>query len=153
MKIDGILTKDKGYNKAVETFAKGVMAFYRALKTVSEEKGLKKYEAKALQGIGFLYNQYGLYQKALPYLEEALALHEVVADKRAEALDWLILGVIEYNRGSPQAENCFHRALSLAKKIGDVRIQARAGRFLEKLANQNSGQPPIFKSPSPLEIS
>ena len=43
MKIDGILTKDKGYNKAVETFAKGVMAFYRALKTVSEEKGLKKY--------------------------------------------------------------------------------------------------------------
>ncbi|MFC1823190.1 tetratricopeptide repeat protein [Thermodesulfobacteriota bacterium] len=128
------------------------MAYFEEALIIAKENGLRKYEAKALQGIGFLYNHYGLYQKALPYLEEALALHEGAADKRAEALDWLILGVIEYNRQSPEAGNCFRRALSLANEVGDMRIQARASYFLKKLLNGNTGQSPLFSRPSPLEI-
>ena len=119
---------------------------------ISKEYGYERYEAKALQGIGFIYNTLGLYEMARSRLREALAMHEDIEDKKGEALDWLIMGVIEVNRHGDEAETYFRRALAMSKEVGDRMIQVKASRLLNKWlgrVNDNTlstNNPPILKT-------
>jgi len=118
---------------------------------ISKKYGYERYEAKALQGIGFIYNTLGLYEMARSRLKEALAMHEDIEDKKGEALDWLIMGVIEVNRHGDEAETYFRRALAMSKEVGDRMIQAKARRLLNKWLSRVNDNTPLTNSPPALK--
>ena len=105
---------------------------------ISRENGFRECEAKALQGCGLLYGHLGRYEKAFAYLDEALTIHEVLEDRRGEAVDWLIKGFIKYNSNTPGAGNHFRKALAISKEIGDPVIQLRADTLLNNWLNRPS---------------
>lgn len=105
--------------------------FEKALE-ISRENGFEKYEAKALQGSGLIYSHLGQYEKALSNLDRALAIHADISDMRGEAMDWLIMGIIEYNNPAAGAGNCFQQALALSKENGDPFIELKARRLLHR---------------------
>ena len=102
---------------------------------ISRENDFEKFEAKALQGIGFVRNSLGQYERALTYLEKALAIHEVNDDKRDQALVWLMMGVVEANHYTDRAETCFRNALTISREIGVIIIENKVTRLLNKKSN------------------
>jgi tetratricopeptide (TPR) repeat protein len=118
---------------------------------ISRKEGFEHYEAKALQRIGYIYNHLGLYDNALAYLEEALALHARIQDKRGEALDWLIMGIAAQNRDTGMAGNCFSQALAMSRQIGDVMLESRARHLLNKGQKQGKGNSAASGGRYPLE--
>ena len=127
------------------------LAYFEDALDISRENGFEKYEAKALQGIGLIYNHLDQYEQALTYLEEALARHEVLNDKRGQAFDWLIMGIIEDNRNGTGAEIFFRRALAISKEIGYTVVEIRAGRLIKKRLNRGSESTPVSSSSYRLE--
>ena len=120
---------------------------------ISRKNGFREYEAKALQGCGLLYSHLGQYEKAITYLDEALTLHEVLEDRRGEAVDWLIKGYIKYNSNTPGAGNHFRKALAISKEIGDPVIELRADTLLNKWLNHPSEKATPGGSASQVENS
>ena len=111
------------------------LAHFEDALDISREKGFEKFEAKALQGIGFVCNSLGQYERVLTYLEKALAMHENNDDKRGQALVWLMMGVVEENHYTDRAEICFRHALTISREIGDTIIATKATRLLNKRSN------------------
>jgi predicted Zn finger-like uncharacterized protein len=111
------------------------LAHFEDALDISREKGFEKFEAKALQGFGFVCNSLGQYERALTYLEKALAIHEDNDDKRGQALVWLMMGVVEEGQYTDRAENCFRHALTISREIGDTIIEAKATRLLNNRSN------------------
>ncbi len=108
------------------------LSYFEHALDISRENGFEKYEARALQGGGLIYSHLGQYEKALTYLDEALKIHGDLNDKKGEAQDWLIKGIIKYNRNAPGAGNYLRKALSMSKEIGDPLIEFKASRLLNR---------------------
>ena len=108
-------------------------SYFQDVLSASRTNGLKKYEVKALQGISLVYNKRGEYQKALMYLEGAIAIHEELQDQQGVIQDWLIKGIIKKNMGSPDAEKWLRLALNFSKENHDTRLETKAVQLLNDL--------------------
>jgi tetratricopeptide (TPR) repeat protein len=98
----------------------------------SRENQFKKYEAKALQGIGHTYYRQGQFETAFVILDDARYLHSYLNDLRGESLDWLILGAVQQNRDPGQAEICYRKSRTIARQIGDQQLYTKANGMLNR---------------------
>ena len=105
---------------------------YRDVLINSKKNGFTKYEGKALQGIGALYLQMNMEDEGLMNLESALILHEEMGDRRGEAMDWLLIGMIHKTSSPEKAEECIRRALTISREIGDPIIYNKANHLLSR---------------------
>lgn len=120
--------------------------YFEAALDISSKNGFMVYKAKALQGIGYVYSTLGLYEKAIINMREALDIHQLINERRDEALDWLILGTIEVNRDTNEAGDCFHRAIVISKEIGHTMIEDRALSLLKKWSSHSSKHAPLLST-------
>lgn len=90
---------------------------------ISRENDFNRYEARAFREMGVMYSYLGQHEKGLFFLEEALALHMTLDDKKEEILDCLMMAVLENEYNSLLAEAYFQRALELSSRIDDHSLQ------------------------------
>ena len=120
--------------------------YFEAALDISSQNGFIMYEAKALQGIGYVYNSLGFYEKAIINVREALDIHQYINEKRGEALDWLIMGTIAVNLDTNEAGDCFRRAIAISKTIGHTMIEDRACGLLKKWSTHSSKHSPLLST-------
>ena len=82
--------------------------------------GDRAWEARTLNNIGTVYNSLGEKQKALDYLERALALRQAVGDRGGEATTLNNIGSVYSDLGERQkALDYYSRALPIFQATGD----------------------------------
>lgn len=108
---------------------------------VSRRMGFQDFESKALQGIGFVYHCLEFYEVAVLNLERAMEGHREAGDKRGEAMDWLILGIVQSGRPGLGATECFRHALDLSREIGSIVLQGKALSLLRQSIRTGGGDP------------
>ena len=88
--------------------------------TLFKSLGLKEKEAKALQGIGIVYEQTGETDKAMRHLQDALQLYEESSNHQQVARVYISMG-IHYSRlgNSDKALEYYKKALALQQEFED----------------------------------
>lgn len=88
---------------------------------------IKKYEAAALNNIGFIYKNQGDISKALEYYNKSLQLREEIGDKEGTATSLTNIGVIYDDQGDiPKALEHYSKSLQLREEIRDKRGTANS---------------------------
>ncbi|HLC83965.1 MAG TPA: tetratricopeptide repeat protein [Bacteroidia bacterium] len=103
-------------------YSKQDSAFYFAqlMYDFAESKGLKKFQARALNTQGASFNIKSNYSKALEYFTKGLVLREGMNDKRGVASSLNNIGLIYYSQGNyKSAVEFYTRSLKIAEEIGD----------------------------------
>lgn len=72
-------------------------------------------------------------EEAVICLDKALNIHRTTADIQAEAVDWLIKGIIESPRNPDRARSYFECALRISEDIGDIRLERKTYAYLDDL--------------------
>lgn len=124
------------------------LLYYHHALALSRRAGEHAGEARALNGIGYVYNRTGKEQKALTYFQRVIASYSgdrlaarLPDDRRAEARALCDMGEVYYARGDLRgALKLFQRALTIWTEIGDRAGQA-AARLNIGHAYTNSGDP------------
>jgi diguanylate cyclase (GGDEF)-like protein len=82
--------------------------------------------ARALRGLGFVYDDLGDYPTALEYHLQALALDEARGDDAARAVTLRTIGIVYSKAGDPvQGLDFYRRSLDLAQRCGDDESSAK----------------------------
>lgn len=121
---------------------------YRLALALSRRTGEHLGEARALNGIGYVYSRTGKEQQALTYFQLVLARYSgnrpaqrLPEEREAEAQALCNLGEVYYSRGNLRgAQKLFQRALTIWTEIGDRAGQASA-RLNRGHAYTDSGDP------------
>lgn len=99
-------------------------AFYFAqlMHDFAESKGLKKFQARALNTQGASFNIKSNYPKALEYFKKGLTLREEINDKPGTASSLNNIGLIYQGQGdNKRAIEFYSRSLKIVEQIGDER--------------------------------
>jgi len=84
------------------------------------EKKYLTFLAKALNSIGFVYNDQGDIPKALEYYHKSLKIDEEIGNKNGIANSLNNIGFVYKNQGDiPNALEFYHKSLKLYEEIGD----------------------------------
>jgi serine phosphatase RsbU (regulator of sigma subunit)/Tfp pilus assembly protein PilF len=96
-----------------------------AANTQEESISIKKIKARAINNIGFSYDNQGDIINALKKYEEALKIQQEIGDKKGEARAFVNIGFISQKIGEgKKALEYFHKALKIQIEINDKEAMA-----------------------------
>jgi tetratricopeptide (TPR) repeat protein len=98
--------------------------------------GDRTLESRALSNLGAAYQYLGLFDKARKYLEDGIALCDLIGDRQSHAYNVVNLGGVMLLSGDPQAaQRLFEQGLSEAAVVDDAGLRAgilwELGRLVE----------------------
>jgi tetratricopeptide (TPR) repeat protein len=111
------------------------IALYEQSLTIARQHRYRDYEEEILTGLGTVYLEQGELENARAVCEGALHIIQETGNRRDEGYAYLLLGKItaaeqseqpeQAEQSPPQAEDHYHTALTIAREIGDKRMEGR----------------------------
>jgi tetratricopeptide (TPR) repeat protein len=108
--------------------------------TTGAQTSWLKIEAGSLNNLGYIYNIQGDHSSSSAYLEQALAIHRQIGDRRGEGVMLQNLGVVHYDQGDfVNAEIYWEQALRIFQEIGDRQHEAMVMNSLGNISSDLRG--------------
>ena len=92
-----------------------------------KEQGLRKEEADALNGIGYIYRRLSEFEKAIPYLEKSSTINKEIGNTNGEITALLNMGqALRYLGRIEEAVSRINQGLALSRESGNKEKEAAA---------------------------